>query len=368
MATEAPPELPARLAGDIVATRPEPADVSRTPRRRWSESLLSWFGLEPDRYAPAALSLAANALLLLLLALITINVGGRSNIDRRSVIEVDTELDIRHDLFESIAWQVEDQPMLRKPGGGPLRAATEPIAGDPGLASDVGQAVAGLNPSFLDPGDLFAPGAENPSDDNASGLGVADGIGGGGGSGIGSADFFGASAVGSRFVYVIDRSGSMTNNDAMNRARSELLASLNQLSPLMQFQVIFYNSEPALLDLPGRGLARADHETQRSATEQIQRVFADGGTDHEKALRKAIELRPDVIFLLTDADMADSAMVARMTALNQRVGRRRKSATIHVIQFHHENVGGLDKAIRKLAKRNKGTFRRVDTSKPPGAP
>ena len=59
--------------------------------------------------------------------------------------------------------------------------------------------------------------------------------------GQGGANFFQVGATAKRVVYVIDSSMSMGLNGAFNRARTELLASLQQLPIDVQFQVLAYN-------------------------------------------------------------------------------------------------------------------------------
>ena len=84
------------------------------------------------------------------------------------------------------------------------------------------------------------------------GLGGGGGTGGGSGGGVGrgvgpSTEFFGARARGSSFAYVIDRSGSMIEHNALHFAKQELLASLDQLPPDARFLVLFYNQEPVAI-------------------------------------------------------------------------------------------------------------------------
>ncbi len=64
---------------------------------------------------------------------------------------------------------------------------------------------------------------------------------------------FGVQAQGYKFVYVIDRSGSMGGSGptALKAAKAELLASLNDLGQTHQFQIVFYNEKPALFNPTG---------------------------------------------------------------------------------------------------------------------
>src|SRR5580700_453605 len=61
----------------------------------------------------------------------------------------------------------------------------------------------------------------------------------------GKATLLGIEGKGSKFVYVFDRSGSMgvPANKPINRAKSELLRSIDALTEVQQFYIIFYNHE-----------------------------------------------------------------------------------------------------------------------------
>jgi hypothetical protein len=115
---------------------------------------------------------------------------------------------------------------------------------------------------------------------------------------------FGVRGKGSRFVYVFDRSSSM-EGAPLAAAKRELIASLQNLQSIHQFQIIFYNQEPQLMpSFRGQAprMAFGDDPGKRQAATFIGGIMAFGATDHVKALATALRLRPDVIFFLTDAD------------------------------------------------------------------
>src|SRR5262249_50101458 len=89
-------------------------------------------------------------------------------------------------------------------------------------------------------------------DDGPAGGGGKGGRGGGeGGTGHGGGtSFFGHHADGSRFVDVLDASGSMFDYNAISVAKAELLASLEQLDSNQQFAIIFYNEKVHPLRTP----------------------------------------------------------------------------------------------------------------------
>lgn len=181
--------------------------------------------------------------------------------------------------------------------------------------------------------------------------GVAGAIGG---IGKGGTSFFGGYVTGTRFVYVVDCSGSMTNHNAMGAAKAELLASLEKLDDTQQFQIIFYNDRPHLMPTPGgkNGLLFAT-ETNRSLARQfVLSTQADRGTAHFEAIKLGLDFKPEVIFFLTDAteprlDAADLEKVSR-----QNSGRTQ----IHTVQFDVGESLNDDNFLRKLARQNDGKF------------
>jgi hypothetical protein len=110
---------------------------------------------------------------------------------------------------------------------------------------------------------------------------------------------FGVSGRGTSFVYVFDRSLSM-KGAALAAAKRELLASIGQLEPVHQFQIVFYNENPKLMQPPQ--LTFAGDAGRRQAESFLAGITASGGTDHMQALKLALKMNPDVIFFLTDAD------------------------------------------------------------------
>jgi hypothetical protein len=173
-----------------------------------------------------------------------------------------------------------------------------------------------------------------------------------------STKFFDAQVWGSRFVYVIDRSGSMAHRDRINVAKRELLSSLALLAPEAQFQIIFYNTQPTLILQPkNRRLHYASDQNKTLAAREIGTMIPDGATDHLIALKSAIGLKPDVIFFLTDAEDLRITEVKEVTELNK------DRARIHTIAFGvGPEVEGQD-MLRELADRNGGSYRYIDADR-----
>jgi hypothetical protein len=165
--------------------------------------------------------------------------------------------------------------------------------------------------------------------------------------------FFQIPVRGQSVLFVLDRSASMGGrNGFLLAVKRELLASLAGLPAGARFQVIFYNKHWDMLRLVGPGgLAMASVENKRRAESQIESLTAEGGTEHEPALRAALSLEPDSIYFLTDADDLTQGLVNTITQLNR--GR----AAIHTVELAPRREPGMQ--LQMLAQRNRGTYRAV---------
>ena len=125
------------------------------------------------------------------------------------------------------------------------------------------------------------------------------------------ASFFGLRAEGRVFIFVVDRSGSMTDEDRLSRAKRELIRTVNAMQPPQRFQVIFYNDRATFLgDLP----KTADYPSKDRLARWLSLIDADGDTDPRAALSLALGQRPDAVFLLSDGAFPEGtpAEVARL--------------------------------------------------------
>ncbi|SMP44046.1 von Willebrand factor type A domain-containing protein [Neorhodopirellula lusitana] len=182
------------------------------------------------------------------------------------------------------------------------------------------------------------------------------------GAGRTTTQVFGVSGTGSTFVYVFDRSESMSaaGGAPLRALKSELIRSLKTLGERQQFQIIFYNDRADVFKAYGDriGLVTGEDAILARASQFVRGMSAIGGTKHEPALRMALRLAPDVIFFLTDAKiqtMSDAQL--------DEISRRAESAgtTIHGIQFGTgpQPPGSF---VKRLAERNHGGYRYFDVT------
>jgi Ca-activated chloride channel family protein len=180
-------------------------------------------------------------------------------------------------------------------------------------------------------------------------------------SGFGETTFFDIAAKGNRFIYVVDRSGSMYDHGAIRVAKEELVVSLAALEQTQQFQVLFYNQK--LLEMSGN-----DDRPQMQWATDINRTFArnlissvqpDGGTDHMPALKKALRYQTDHLFFLTDADQP----VLSARELNEIKTLNGGRTKIHCVEFGKGPELAGDNFLKKLARDNGGTYRYRDVTR-----
>jgi len=170
---------------------------------------------------------------------------------------------------------------------------------------------------------------------------------------------FGVEGEGNKFVYVFDRSSSMEGLP-LAAAKRQLVESLGSLDSVNQFQIIFFNHQQQPFNVPegGRRIAFGTDRNKQLAANFVGGITADGGTDRFTALKMAVQLQPDVIFFLTDADDPMSASeLADIARLNRR-GR----ATICTIQFGR-GPRQRENFLVDLANQTGGQYVYVDTSK-----
>lgn len=157
--------------------------------------------------------------------------------------------------------------------------------------------------------------------------------------------FFGIRARGQFFIYVVDGSGSMIDDDRFPRATIELRRSVFALQPPQRFEVIFYNERPT--PMPGGPVPRpADLKSRAALIQWLRLIEPEGETNPTPALAQAIALKPDAIFFLSDGVLPEGT-VESVAKLNTR------KIPIHCIDL----AGGLGgDQLRRIAKANAGEY------------
>jgi hypothetical protein len=183
---------------------------------------------------------------------------------------------------------------------------------------------------------------------------------GGGGT---QTQVFGIEGTGSRFIYVFDRSASMEGfrGRPMAAAKAELTASLRDLASVHQFQIIFYNERSTVFN-PFRPqqprMMFGTDDNKALAADFLRSINPAGSTRHMQALKLALGLRPDVIFLLTDADEPQLT-----SGELDEIRRRNRGTAVHAIEFGSGPFRGTDNFLVRLARQNNGQHVYVDVNR-----
>jgi hypothetical protein len=180
-----------------------------------------------------------------------------------------------------------------------------------------------------------------------NGVSLAGGGGGGGGQ------FFGLEARGSKFVYVLDHSGSMGEMKKLETLKIELAESVRSLKGNCKFFMIFYDHNYIKMESPD--LVAATKENKEKYLAWAETMRSGGGTDPTEAMKEALALKPDAIWLLSDGlfpeRVADAIKAANPEAKVQ----------IHTIAFFEDSG---KEVLSRIAEENRGKYRFI----PPMAP
>jgi len=159
-----------------------------------------------------------------------------------------------------------------------------------------------------------------------------------------------------KIVYVVDRSGSMTSS--IDYVKLELKRSIGKLGEEKEFHIIFYSSGPPV-EMPTRRLVNATDRDKRLAFEFVDGIIAQGETDPSKALERAFEVKPELIYLLTDGEF-DKAMVDLLKRLN-----RDQKITVHTIGFwswrsrQDSDPPSGEEVMKIMADQNGGNYKAI---------
>jgi hypothetical protein len=180
--------------------------------------------------------------------------------------------------------------------------------------------------------------------------------GGGGGTG---ASFAGTSSTNARrIVYVIDASGSMISH--MQIVVDELSRSLEALTPKQSFNVVFFQQNKALAAPPANQLLVANEQEKIRSLQWIRdNIVPQGRSNPLAALELAINLKPDVIFVLSEGitgsgefEIDQRDLLARLNELNPRNSSGQRKIQINCVQFLEPDP--LD-TLKIIAQQHGGT-------------
>ena len=161
-----------------------------------------------------------------------------------------------------------------------------------------------------------------------------------------SISFFGLRASGERFVFVLDNSTSMLDGNRRGEAHSELMRAIKALKWPQQYYVIAFDSDT--LPLPFGPYVPSGADRARKVSQWLSRLSPQDGTLPGNALRQAVGLKPDAVFLITDGQF-DSPSPAMIRQWN--TGR----VPIHVIDLAPGKPVDL---LEQIARESSGLYRK----------
>ena len=118
----------------------------------------------------------------------------------------------------------------------------------------------------------------------------------------------------------------------------------------MKFFIVFFNQEA--IPMPARALQPSVVENQKKYLFWMQSIRAIGDTDPTEAIKKAIGLKPDVIYFLTDGSFPHKIEM-ELLKFNQ------SRSKIHTFAFEQEIPERYAKAIEFLREDNYKDARRL---------
>lgn len=168
------------------------------------------------------------------------------------------------------------------------------------------------------------------------------------------AEFLGVRARGDRFVFVLDNTLD-TFGESWTQTKRETLAAISRLEPGQQFAVVMIDGT-SYRDGFREGLhpARADSAARLAPWLEAQ-VLIDQGLP-EQAMKTAVDLRPDAIYLVGSAGFTPES-VEPLRAANKIVDHdqiKMPGVVVHTIGI--SQLPELAEPLRQIAKHSGGHF------------
>ena len=170
---------------------------------------------------------------------------------------------------------------------------------------------------------------------------------------------------GKNFVFIIDRSDSMSQDNRLAAAKQALASTMEKLQPEQNFYIYFFGDET--FHMTNRRLMTATPGNISSTRQWVESMVPGGLTNPRDALTDAFKkLNPSTIWLLSDGKFTSVKRIkygsgrTRLQGLQsvQRVVRKLNSdnaVRINTIGFAaRENQ--VDASLKDIAKENGGTY------------
>jgi hypothetical protein len=172
------------------------------------------------------------------------------------------------------------------------------------------------------------------------------------------ASYYGIPICARRLIFIIDTSGSMTGA-RLDSAKKELVQAIEKLPDRAEFNILVFNTSLAIWNPKP---VTATEKTKQLAIRFVNSLVAKGMTCTYDALRAALEMKVESIYLLTDGAPTNGQIVrpeeilVAVQGLNRLLG-----SSIHVIGIAPgPDDGRFSVFLKTLAEQNHGQYRKVD--------
>jgi len=178
----------------------------------------------------------------------------------------------------------------------------------------------------------------------------------------GGASFFGVAARGSRFAYILDVSGSMTQGTRLSDLRRAIVSSIENLAIDTHFAVFLYSQNA--IALSETGWIRAGDHQKAFIERKIDTIEASGATNPVPAFQLAFSLRPlpDAVYFMTDGLIPEDQQAGLMGLLVRTFREGDRRVPIHCIAFDSDES---EPFMRRLAQTTGGSFTHVKSGRRP---
>lgn len=170
-----------------------------------------------------------------------------------------------------------------------------------------------------------------------------------------------------KVVYVIDAGGALI--DTFPIVLADLRRCVGALNEEHEFAVIFFqNDEAKEIIVPTRGLKRATAENRakviRWFSEEARNIVPQGSSNPMKAIKLALEYKPQLIFILSTGMSGSSRFDLDQKSVLQQITKVNTSHTkISTIQFIYPDKlerYGVAGTMERIAHDTGGTYKFVD--------
>jgi len=178
----------------------------------------------------------------------------------------------------------------------------------------------------------------------------------GGGEGGGFMTIRHVPGVATSIVYVCDASGSMINT--FGSLKEQLVRSIQGLKSVQGFNIVFFQDEKCVS--LGEGLLFATPENKRKAFKWLDEQTTTGTTNPIPGVELAFKNRPQLIYLLTDADFPDNKAV-KEAVKRLNTGKQTRINTIIFVPGDGDDEAStaFKDLMKEIAKDNGGVYAHV---------